>query len=240
MDLAEDNALIMEDVAEQIRPFYNNAVVLVVANPVDILNYKVAKTLNMEKGKVLGTGCLLDTSRLVCRIADYVGLSIKNIQAMVVGEHGEHQLPLWSRVSVANSPVEEYCKALNIPWDRQVCDKIMHQVKTMGAEIISRKECTHYGIATCVCYLVDAIMNNHPIVVPEIMIGVGENGSIVKNARLYYHRAGDGTVFWTEEEAISENAVLFSVKYSEKAPKGIMCWIRLSMRKRMTGSMRQI
>lgn len=55
----------------------------------------------------------------------------------------------------------------------------------------------------------------------KIMISVGENGSTVKNARLYYHRAEDGAAFWTEEEAISENAVLFSVKYSEKAQKGI-------------------
>lgn len=166
LDLAGDNAEIMESVVEQIRPFYNNCEILVVSNPVDILTYKVAKSIGAEKGKVLGTGCLLDTSRLVCRIADYVGLSINNIHAMIVGEHGENQLPLWSRVLVANSPIEEYCRMLNIPWDEQVRQRIMHEVKTMGAEIISRKERTHYGIATTVCYLVDAIINDHPTVVP--------------------------------------------------------------------------
>lgn len=206
LDLAEDNSLIMENVVAQIRPFYNNAVVLVVANPVDILTYKVAKNLNAEKGKVLGTGCLLDTSRLVCRIADYVGLSSKNIQAMVVGEHGEHQLPLWSRVSVANSPIAEYCEMLDIPWNQQIRDKIMHQVKTMGAEIISRKERTHYGIATCVCYLVDTIMNNHPTVVPVSGVLEQEYAGVKDIAISVPSIVGDGGIWrqlyqeWNVEE----------------------------------------
>lgn len=169
-DLAEVNAGIMKDVISNMKPYYTDSVVLVVANPVDILTYKAAKYLGCEPSKVIGTGCILDTSRLVCQLADYVGLSINNVHAMVVGEHGDKQLALWSRVSVANSPIEEYCEMSNIPWNESVRDEIMQRVRGMGADIIAKKERTHYGIATCVCYLVDAIMNDHKIVAPVCSI----------------------------------------------------------------------
>ncbi len=166
LDLAGENSLIMQDVICRIKPYYTDSVVLVVANPVDILTYKAVKYLGCEPSKVIGTGCILDTSRLVCQLAEYVGLSINNIHAMVVGEHGEKQLALWSRVSVANSPIEEYCEMSNISWNESVREEIMCKVRGMGADIIAKKERTHYGIATCVCYLVDAIMNDHRIVAP--------------------------------------------------------------------------
>lgn len=170
IDLVDTNTNIIKDVVAKFKPYYTDSVVLVVTNPVDIITYVVAKELDVDSHKVLGTGCILDTSRLVCQLADYIGLSINNIHAMIVGEHGEHQMALWSRVSVANSPIEEYCEMSNIPWNEQIQDDIMERVRLLGADIIKKKERTHYGIATCVCYLVDSIMNNHKIVVPVCSI----------------------------------------------------------------------
>lgn len=166
MDLIDANLKIINEVVAGVKPYYTDSVILVVSNPVDIMTYAVAKKLGVDSKKVLGTGCILDTSRFICQLADYVELSINSIQAMIVGEHGERQIPLWSRVSVANSSIEEYCEMSNMMWDQKVKDKIMKNVREMGADIIAKKERTHYGIATCVCYLVDSIMNNHKIVVP--------------------------------------------------------------------------
>ena len=175
-DLVEENTTILYQISSEIKKYYTGGVVLVVSNPVDIMTYKVAQWMGIPNGMVFGTGCVLDTSRLVSRLADYVGLSIDNIQATIIGEHGSRQCPIWSRVMVANIPIEEYCKAFGFEWNESVKQEIFLDVQKMGAEIIKRKERTHYGIATCVAYLVDAVVNNRKIVASVSSVLQGEYG----------------------------------------------------------------
>lgn len=163
-DLMVENSEILHSISIELKQYYNGGVILIVSNPVDIITYEFSKWMGLEDGKVFGTGCILDTSRFVSQLAAYVGLSIDSIQATIIGEHGDTQCPIWSRVMVANIPVEEYCKATGLKWDDSVKSEIMIKVQNMGGEIIKRKEKTHYGIATCVAYLADAVLHNHVIV----------------------------------------------------------------------------
>jgi len=142
----------------------------------DILVQKANEVLGLPNGRVFGTGCLLDSSRFVRCIADYLGTGIGNITGFVVGEHGESQTPIWSRVSVGGMPIDEYCESMNIPWDENIRKEIAAQVKSMGTLIITEKERTHYGIATCVCYLAEAILNNQPIIASVCSPLLGEHG----------------------------------------------------------------
>lgn len=175
-DLQAENSEILYNISKEIKKYYNGGVFLIVSNPVDALTYKFAKWMEIESGKIFGTGCLLDTSRFVSNLADYVGLSIDNIQATIIGEHGDEQCPIWSRVTVANIPVEEYCKVVGLQWDNEIRSKIMQNVRMMGAEIIKRKEKTHYGIATCVAYLAEAVVNHRVIVASVSSVLHGEYG----------------------------------------------------------------
>lgn len=175
-DLIKENKRILYEISQRVKEHYNGGVILIVSNPVDSMTYHFTKWMDLEDGKVMGTGCILDTSRLVSQIAEYVGLSIDNIQATVIGEHGAEQYPIWSRVTVANIPIEEYCKVVGLRWDDEVRSTLMKNVQKMGAEIISRKEKTHYGIATCVAYLAEAMINNHMIVASVSSVLRGEYG----------------------------------------------------------------
>ncbi len=175
-DLAEENVRILREVTGYIQEYYTRGAVLVITNPVDILTYKVSQWMGLPNGRVFGTGCILDSSRFVRFIADYVGLSTGVVQGYLVGEHGEGQVPVWSRVTVGGIPVDDYCREADIPWDEAVRAELAGKTKGMGTEIIRAKGRTHYGIATCVCQLADAILNQRPTIACVSSPLMGEHG----------------------------------------------------------------
>lgn len=176
LDLAGDNVKIAESIAKNIEKHYTKGVVLIVSNPVDVITYYLTKRLNLEKGKVFGTGCILDSSRLVNVISDYVNLGPEFINTFIAGEHGNTQIPVWSRSEAAQMPLGEYCKAICIPFSDEEKNIMEQKVLKMGTEIISGKGKTFYGIATCVCYLSEAILNNRTVSASVTSVLNGEYG----------------------------------------------------------------
>ncbi|MBQ6315214.1 MAG: L-lactate dehydrogenase [Mogibacterium sp.] len=205
LDMIADNIGIMKNVVDQIKPYYTHSVIMVVSNPVDIMTYKIDEWMDLPNGMVFGTGCILDTSRLVRCIADYTNLNTEAIKCNIVGEHGDSQFPVWSRLTIAGLTMEEYCQNVGLEWGDEQKDRLHEQVRKMGASIIDAKGRTHYGIATCVCSLADAVLNQRPTIAPVSSPLQGEYGisgvsisipSIV-GVRGVEHRLQEN---WTEEE----------------------------------------
>ena len=136
----------------------------------------------MPKGVVFGTGCILDSSRFANVIADYLGISPDVVNAQIIGEHGSSQIAMWSKVSIAGLPFDEYCKYIGLPYDEKTKSDIEKRVLEMGAIIIAGKGKTHYGIATCVCYIADAILNKRATIASVSSVLDGEYG--IKNVAL--------------------------------------------------------
>ena len=176
LDLTNDNVKIMKSVIDSIKQYYTRGVILIISNPVDILTYKAAEWMNLPNGMVFGSGCILDSSRFVRTIADYIGLSTGVINGYVIGEHGDGQVPVWSHVTVGGIPIGEYCSDVGIEWNEDIKNDIANKTKTMGAQIISAKGRTHYGIATCVCQIADAIINQRPTIMSVSSVLMGEHG----------------------------------------------------------------
>lgn len=176
LDMISDNIGIMKNVINEIQKYYTHGVVLIVSNPVDILTCKAAEWMGLPEGRVFGTGCILDTSRLIRRIADYTHLNIEAIKCNVVGEHGDTQFPVWSRLAIAGVPMDEYCANVGLEWGEKQKEKLYNDVRSMGATIISAKGKTHFGIATCVCSIADAILNQRLTIAPVTSPLDGEYG----------------------------------------------------------------
>lgn len=176
LDMITDNIDTIRDVVNEIQKYYTHGVILMVSNPVDILTYKCDEWMGLPNGRVFGTGCILDTSRLVRSIANYTNLNIEAIKCNIVGEHGDSQFPVWSRLSIAGLPMWEYCANIGLEWGQRQKDELYNQVKNMGAEIIKDKGKTHYGIATCVCSLADAVLNQRLTIAPVTSPLEGEYG----------------------------------------------------------------
>ena len=176
LDLISENVKVMRNVIDSIKEYYTNGVIMIVSNPVDILTLKATEWMGLPDGMVFGTGCVLDTSRFIRAVADYVGLSTGVISGYMVGEHGDSQVPVWSRVNVGSIPIAEYCEDAGIEWNEEIRKQLAEKTKVMGADIINAKSRTHYGIATCVSYLADAVLNQRPTIASVCSVLRGEHG----------------------------------------------------------------
>jgi len=161
LDMTYDNLKIAKDVSNEIKNNYTKGIVLVISNPVDIITYKMTKWLGLPQGKVFGTGCALDSLRFVNVLSNFIGKdNYSKIEAMVIGEHGDSQVPLWSNVKVDDVNIEEFCKSKGIYFDEEIKQKLNDLVINMGSNIIKGKGRTNYGIASCVANIVDAVKND--------------------------------------------------------------------------------
>ena len=159
LNLTEENSKILQAVIKQLMKYYTRGVILIITNPVDVLTTLADGWLGLPNGMVFGTGCILDTSRIIRVVADYLKISTEVVKGIIVGEHGDSQIPVWSHFTIGGIPIEDYCTSLGVLWNENKKIEIDTAVKNMGSEIIRTKQRTHYGIATCVCLLADAIIN---------------------------------------------------------------------------------
>ena len=176
LDLAKKNAKIGKVIADSIMEHYNGGVILIVANPVDILTYLFTKWTGLPKGRVLGSGTSLDTIRLRSALAGLTNIDISNIHGYIIGEHGDSQVPAWSNTHIAGVKIDDYCRKNNIPLDDKIKEEIRQDVITDGAEIIKRKGATYYGVAVCVATLVESLLRDSDTIRTVSTVMEGEFG----------------------------------------------------------------
>ncbi len=153
LHLLKKNANILKGMCEQIMDSGFNGIFLVVTNPMDVMTYLVMKYTGLPAEKVIGTGTILDSARLKKRIAGYLNVNAKSVDAYQVGEHGDSEVTLWSLARVGGMSVADV-----LPTD--VRQGISEYVKNEAYEIIERKGATYYGIASVVVQILNAILND--------------------------------------------------------------------------------
>jgi L-lactate dehydrogenase len=160
IDLARTNVSATREITAQIMKYAQNPIIIVISNPVDVLTYAVQKETGLPTGQVIGSGTMLDTGRLRYLLSQNCGVDVRNVHAYIVGEHGDSEVPIWSRASIASKPLDEYCE--ECPEECRIIDhrKMFEETRDAGAEIIKLKGATFYGVAQAVARIVDAIMGN--------------------------------------------------------------------------------
>lgn len=157
LQLAQKNVAIAKDMTREIMKHYTTGVILVVSNPVDIITQVIQEESGLPMGRVFGTGSVLDTARFRFMLSEAIGVDVRNIHAFIVGEHGDSQFPAWSAVRIAGISLDEYCRNLNIQIDKE---KIEHDVKVAGAEVIKRKGATYYAIASVIAKISEVVLKD--------------------------------------------------------------------------------
>ena len=169
MDLLNKNATIVKDVATRIATHANNAILVVVTNPLDPMTYLALKTTRFDKNKVIGMGGMLDLSRFKSFIHDATGCSRASIQAMVISEHGENMLPLLRFSSIGGIPLNEFLS-------NGQSEEIFEKTKKVAAEVIALKGATVYAPGNAVATMIDSIKKNKKEVIPVSAYLEGEYG----------------------------------------------------------------
>lgn len=160
LDLAQINVNILKDVTANVVKHAPNAVYVIVSNPVDVLTYVFTKISGIPENRIIGSGTILDTSRLQSELAKRFCISPKNVHAHVYGEHGDSQFVPWSLVHIANNHIDSYKESSpdkdRIHWDKDY-EEVESFVKKSGAVIIENKGATFYAVAMSVCHICKAI-----------------------------------------------------------------------------------
>lgn len=160
LDLAQTNVNILKDVSANVVKHAPNAVYVIVSNPVDILTYVFTKISGIPERQIIGSGTILDTSRLQSELAKRFRISPKNVHAHVYGEHGDSSFVPWSLVHIANNHIDAYKESSpdrdRIDWNQDY-EEVEAFVKKSGAVIIENKGATFYAVAMSVCHICKCI-----------------------------------------------------------------------------------
>lgn len=179
LELAQANVEILRDITPKIVQAAPNAIYIIVSNPVDILTYVFTKTSGLPEHQIIGSGTILDTSRLQSELAKRFCISPRNVHAHVYGEHGDSSFVPWSLVHIANNHIDSY--AFNSPdhdrieWNRDYAE-VEAFVKKSGAQVIKSKGATFYAVAMSVCHLCKCVMNTAGTAVTVSTMMHGEYG----------------------------------------------------------------
>lgn len=169
LDLAQANVNILKSAMPEVVKYAPHAVYIVVSNPVDILTYTISKCFGLDPSRVIGTGTLLDSSRLRADLADRLKINPKNVHAYVFGEHGDSSMVPWSLTSIGGIDIQTYCRSVCKEY-RSVkledLDEIEEQVRNSGARVINWKGATYYAIALTVKRIVECVTGDSNSILP--------------------------------------------------------------------------
>lgn len=159
LDLIAKNVAILKTIVPQVVRYSPNAIILVVANPVDILSLITYKLSGLPARQVIGSGTVLDSSRLRYVLGERFDINPTNIHAHILGEHGDSEFASWSNVFVGSVPLAEYCKNLGIDLEA-LKQSTSDEVRNSAYQIIQKKGYTNYAIALAVRRIVEAILRD--------------------------------------------------------------------------------
>ena len=170
-DLLNTNAGIVKQVSEEIARTSPNAIIIVVSNPLDVMCYVAKKVTGFPRERVIGMAGVLDTGRYRAFLAEAMDVSVRDIQAMVLGGHGDTMVPLISYTSVSGIPVTQLL-------DRKTLDEIVDRTRNGGAEIVKHLKTgsAYYAPSSGAVQMAEAIVRDQKRILPCAAWLQGEYG----------------------------------------------------------------
>lgn len=166
LELLERNVRVFQGIVKKIMATSFNGIILVASNPVDVLSYVVYKESGLPANQVIGSGTVLDSARFKYLIGKYLEIDSRNVHAIIIGEHGDTELPVFSQASIGIENLDKVLERRNNPKDKENMQQIFEDVRNAAYEIINRKGATYYGIGMCLTRITKAILNNENSILP--------------------------------------------------------------------------
>jgi malate dehydrogenase len=167
IDLAGDNAPIMDDIGSSIAEHNDDFVTITTSNPVDLLNRHLYETGDRDRSKVIGFGGRLDSARFRYVLSERFDTQVGNVEATILGEHGDAQVPVFSKVRVDGRDPE---------FTSDEREEIFADLQQSAMDVIERKGATEWGSATGVAHMAEAVIRDTGEVLPGSIVLDGEYG----------------------------------------------------------------
>ncbi|MGI6148934.1 MAG: L-lactate dehydrogenase [Firmicutes bacterium] len=160
LELASRNAAVYRQIIPHITRYTDDAILLIVTNPVDVMAYVAYRLSGYPAQRVIGSGTVLDTARFRFLLSRHCQVDVKNVHAYIVGEHGDSEVLLWSLANVAGMKFEQWCltceKACDV-WERE---QIFGNVRDAAYHIIAKKQATYYAIGLALVEICEAVLRD--------------------------------------------------------------------------------
>lgn len=176
LDLVNKNVNIFKSIIPEIAKRNYKGILLIVANPVDILTYTAVKLSGLPENRVIGSGTVLDTARLKYALGEHLGVDSRSVHSFIIGEHGDSEIVAWSSTNVSGIPVNDFCELRGHFNHEEAMHRIADDVKNSAYDIIEKKGATYYGIAMSVKRICECIMRDEKSILPISSMMHGEYG----------------------------------------------------------------
>ena len=176
LDLVKKNVGIFKSIIPEIAKRNYEGILLIVANPVDILTYAAVKLSGFPENRVFGSGTVLDTARLKYLLGEHLSIDNRSVHAFIIGEHGDSEIAAWSSANVSGIPLNDFCELRGHIEHDESMRRIAENVKNSAYEIIEKKKATYYGIAMSVRRICEAIIRDEKSILPVSSMQHGEYG----------------------------------------------------------------
>ncbi|RCV04469.1 hypothetical protein SEVIR_1G004500v4 [Setaria viridis] len=176
LNLLQRNVALFRKIVPALAEHSPDAILLIVSNPVDILTYVAWKLSGFPVNRVIGSGTNLDSSRFRFLLAEHLDVNAQDVQAYMVGEHGDSSVAIWSTVSVAGMPVLKSLQESHSSFDEEALESIRRAVVNSAYEVISLKGYTSWAIGYSVANLVASILRDQRRIHPVSVLATGFHG----------------------------------------------------------------
>ena len=166
LDLVHKNVEIYKEIIPRIKEKNQEAILLIVTNPVDIMTYVALKLSGFPKDRVIGSGTVLDTARLKYLLSRHLDVDSRSVHAFIIGEHGDSELAVWSAANVSGIPLNHFCELRGYFNHMESMDRIYQNVRDSAYDIIEKKGATYYGVAMAVERIVECIIRDEHSILP--------------------------------------------------------------------------
>ncbi len=175
-DLVERNVKILKKIVEDIMQWNQEAILLLVSNPVDTLTYVAQEISGYPAHRVIGSGTLLDTNRLKYMLGERLDIDHKQIHAYILGEHGDSEFPVYSSANVSGIRLEDFIRQVRPDMNKDELYSIYNEVRNSAYQVIQYKKATYYAIAQSVRRICEVIVRDERCVFPVSTRLEGEYG----------------------------------------------------------------
>jgi len=177
LQLIKKNAGIVGGIAESVAANGCKGVMLIVTNPVDVLTYVALKKSGWERGRVIGSGTVLDSARFRYLLARHCGIDVHNIHAYILGEHGDSEFAAWSMTHVAGINIDEYCPVCGKCEDWKATRALIEkEVRESAYRIINFKGATNFAVGLALVKITETILRKQNSVLSVSAVFNGEFG----------------------------------------------------------------
>lgn len=177
LELAGVNVRILEKMLPQLVALAPHAVFVLVTNPCDVLTAVAERITDLPPGRIFSSGTLLDSARLRWLVADTAQVSPQSVHALIVGEHGDSEFPLWSTATIGQTPLRDWTDATGtVLFPRERLETLTHDVANAAYRIIEGKGATNYAIGLSGARIVEAVLRDERSILPVSSVLHGYHG----------------------------------------------------------------